>query len=164
MPCSARCPSMREPKSSSGRGKHTHSMRTLGMSTGATAISIPHELHLSRNSWNLAFDTRSARMGPLLEHLVTFRMSTWQPSPAATTLMALTMVVLRLQKLLYPFRQMPTDPALSTQILSGLERHISANMTNPASGPISSKAESFLPTFLPSTFQEPPLTLMDQGM
>ena len=98
-----------------------------------------------------------------VEHLVIFTRSTWQPIPAATMAIALTRVVERKQVVLYPLRQMKTEPALSTQILTGLFVHQRNPLETTSSGLMSSKADIILPSSFPVFDLPPKLIFLDQG-
>jgi hypothetical protein len=65
---------------------------------------------------------------------------------------------------LYPFFQMATDPALSTQQVACVFANFQCPAATATSGPISSKADNFRPTFFPSTRQPPALIFFGQGM
>ena len=100
---------------------------------------------------------------PVPEHRVIFSMVTRQPIPAATVAMAFTRVVLSPQLLLYPFFQIRTDPMLSTHIRTGLPRHHRCPAVTHTSGPTSSKADSFLLNFFPSSALTPQFIFLAQG-
>ena len=121
----------------------------------------PAALPVHLKAANSAFDSWSASLGPVREHLVTFRISTLHPSAAATVLSAFTMVVDSRHQLLYPLCQIRTTPALSTQMFTGHPLQLSAHTTRLTCGPISSRAVRFLPTFFPSTFHLPLLIPSD---
>jgi len=75
----------------------------------------------------------------------------------------LTRVVERKQVVLYPLRQMKTEPALSTQILTGLFVHQRNPLETTTSGPMSSKADIILPSSLQVFDLPPKLIFLDQG-
>jgi hypothetical protein len=91
------------------------------MAAGASCSCQPFSAAVLLNSPNLAFDSWSAILAPVDEHLVIFMTSNLHPMAAATVAAALAMVVHSLQFLLYPFLNTSTAPMLSTQTLTGMK-------------------------------------------
>ena len=115
---------MRSPWSAVATGSAIHCKMLGGIQAGSLG-RVQSEGSLSQNLSILPFDSSSARVEPTLEHLVTFWMNSWVPKADATLLMAATKVVQSEQEELYPFFQIATEPALSTQIVTGRLLHIS---------------------------------------
>jgi len=90
-----------------------------------------------RKSRKMAVDSSSARTAPTTDGLVILSMVNVQPRAAATLPMARTRVEHRGQLELYPFLQMPTEPALSTQTRTGRKRQYCRPALMQISGPTS---------------------------
>ena len=142
----------------------SHLSSALGIAAGANFKSQAAAAAVSLNCLNLALDSWSAIKAPGLEHLVIFITSSRQPIAAATVAVALAMVVHSLQFLLYPFRYTSTEPALSTQTLRAWPLHNLWAAATTISGPASSSADNFRPTFLPSILQPPAFIRLAHGM
>jgi hypothetical protein len=102
-------------------------------------------------------------MAPSDEHLVIFVMCSWQPALAATVAIAFTSVLHSSQEVLYPFSQILTEPALSTQIWTAVPLQEAKLAATQMSGPTSSSADSFRLNFFPSVCFTPQLIFRGQG-
>ena len=137
------------PRLGSSRGLWIHPSMKGGIHAGSTSMSQPSG-SLARNAWNLPFDSSSARMAPSWLHRVIFSMLTLHPIAAATLPMADTSVVQSRHLVLYPFLQMPTHPALSTQMRTGQRRQCCRPALTHMRGPTNSRADNFRLMRLPS--------------
>jgi hypothetical protein len=116
-----------------------------------------------RKSRKMAVDSSSARTAPTTDGLVILSMVNVQPRAAATLPMARTRVEHRGQLELYPFLQMPTEPALSTQTRTGRKRQYCRPALMQISGPTSSRADNWLLSRFPSSALIPKLMRLPHG-
>ena len=82
---------MRSPRESEGTGLRIQRSKAKGtlLGSGSGPSQRP------KNLWNAAFDRLSACTAPLVEHRVILATSNLQPSPEATTCVALATVVVK---------------------------------------------------------------------
>ncbi len=154
--------SMRSPSRLSAAGFAIHANMLGGIQAGSVLMGqLAGSFRLKAKY--LPLDSSSASSEPVLEQQVIFSIATVQPAAVATVLIALTRVEQRLQRVLYPFHQMPTEPALSTQIRTGRPLHVAWSADTQISGPTSSRADIFLHSLRPSVCFAPELIFRPQG-
>jgi hypothetical protein len=141
---------MRSPRSGLDTGSAIHCSIAGGIQAGSVGRN-QFAGSLLLNPCSRPLDSSSASTAPVSEHRVIFSMLTVAPRAAAIRLIAATSVVQSEHDELYPFRQMATDPALSTQIRTGLLRQMADPLARQMSGPTSSKADNFFRSCRPSS-------------